>query len=83
MNTTHQITAARRKHLLKTYGPCPAGYTHEDIEHFLHLLYRMFSNLYSSAELHQVILSDPFDDSNPPRQLKLVDLADWLEAVVA
>jgi hypothetical protein len=83
MNTTNEITPTKRKRLLKAYGPCPAGYANEDIEHFLHLLYRLFRNIYTPAELRQVILSDPFDDADPPRQLKLVDLADWLEAVVA
>jgi hypothetical protein len=33
------------------------------------------------AELHQVVLH-PFDRSETPRQIKLVDLADWLEALV-
>jgi hypothetical protein len=83
MNSTNEITAAKRKRLLKTYGPCPAGYTHEDIERFLHLLYRLFSHRYTETELRQVILSDPFDDSEPPRQITLVDLATWLEAIVA
>ncbi len=33
------ISPAKRKRLLKTYGSCPAGYTNEDLEHFLDLLY--------------------------------------------
>ncbi|HEY7417142.1 MAG TPA: hypothetical protein VH593_18290 [Ktedonobacteraceae bacterium] len=61
----------------------PAGCTHEDIERFLDWLYRLFSNLYTSAELRQIIVSDPFDASESPRRMKLVDLADWLEAIVA
>jgi hypothetical protein len=35
------------------------------------------------AELHQIVVSDPFDCSEHPRKLKLVDLTDWLEALVA
>lgn len=83
MDTTHELSPARRKRLLKMYGSCPAGCTHEDIERFLDQLYRLFSNLYTPAELRQIIVSDPFDCSEPPRRMKLVDLADWLEAIVA
>ena len=35
------------------------------------------------AELRQIIVSDPFDRSESPRQLKLVELTDWLESLVA
>lgn len=83
MDTAHELSPTKRKRLLKTYGPCPAGYTHEDIECFLDRLYRLFSNLYTPTELRQIIVSDPFDASEPPRRMKLVDLADWLEAIVA
>ena len=78
-----RITPAKRKRLLKTFGPFPAGYTHDDLEHFLDLLYGMFSDVYTMAELRQIIVSDPFDRTEFPRQLKLVELTDWLEAVVA
>ena len=37
----------------------------------------------TAAELHQVMGSDPFDRSEHPCQLKLVELTDWLEALVA
>ena len=33
------ITPAKRKRLLKSFGPCPAGYTHDDLERLLDLLY--------------------------------------------
>ncbi len=33
-----QMTPSKRKRLLKTFGPCPAGYTTEDLERFLDLL---------------------------------------------
>jgi hypothetical protein len=46
------------------------------------LLYRMYSHLYTMAELRQIVLSHPFDRSEKPRQIKLVDPADWLEALV-
>ena len=61
----------------------PAGYTNEDLERFLDLLYGLFSDVYTTAELRQVRVSDPFDRSEHPRQLRLVELTDWLEALVA
>ncbi len=76
------LTPARRKRLIKAYGPCPAGYTHDDLERFLDLLYGLFSDLYTASELRQLVVSDPFDRSEHPRQLKLVELTDWLEALV-
>ena len=83
MERTQQITPARRKRLLKAFGACPAGYTHDDLEGFLDLLYGMFSDVYTMSELRQMVVSDPFDRSRQPRQLKLVDLTDWLEALIA
>ena len=77
------LSPAKRKRLLKTYGPCPAGYTHDDLERFLDLLYGMFSDVYTASELRQLVVTDPFDRSEHPRQLKLVELTDWLEALVA
>jgi hypothetical protein len=81
--TAKMITAAKRKRLLKALGPSPAGFTHDDLERFLDLLYGMFSDVYTMAELRQIVVSDPFDRSEQPRQLKLVELTDWLEALVA
>ncbi len=83
MKNAQAITSARRKRLLKTFGSCPAGYTHDDLERLLDLLYGLFSHIHTAAELRQIIVSDPFDRSEQPRQLKLVELADWLEALVA
>lgn len=83
MKSMQEITPAKRKRLLKTFGSPPAGYTHDDLERLLDLLYGLFSHVYTQAELHQIIVSDPFDRSEQPRQLKLVELADWLEALVA
>ena len=83
MTTPGSLSPARRKRLLKTYGPCPAGYTHDDLERFLDLLYGMFSDVYTLAELRQIVVCDPFDHAQPPRRLKLVDLAAWLEAILA
>jgi hypothetical protein len=77
------LTPARRKRLLKQFGPCPAGYTTKELEQFLDLLYGMYSHAYSVVELHQVVVSDPFDCSETPRQIKLMELTDWLEAVVS
>jgi len=83
MDTTSKITPAKHKRLLKTFGSYPAGYTHDDLEQFLDLLYGMYSHVYSTSELRQIVLSDPFDRSEHPRQVKLVELAAWLEALVA
>jgi hypothetical protein len=83
MEQTRKMTPARRKRLLKTFGGPPAGYTNEELEQFLDLLYGLFSDVYTMAELRQIVVSDPFDRSEQPRQLKLVELTDWLEAVVA
>lgn len=83
MSISRQISPARRKRLLKTYGSCPAGYTHQDLERFLDLLYGLYSYLYTPEELRQIIVSDPFDHAEPPRRFKLVELAAWLEAILA
>ncbi len=78
-----QLSPTKRKRLLKTYGACPAGYTQEDLEQFLDLLYGMYRLVSTPAELRQMVVSDPFDRSAVPRQLKLTELAAWLEAIVA
>jgi len=83
MKNIQEITPAKRKRLLKTFGACPAGYTYDDLERLLDLLYGMFSDVYTMAELRQIVVSNPFDRSEHPRQLKLVELTDWLEALVA
>ncbi len=77
------LSPSKRKRLLKTYGPCPAGYTHQDLERFLDLLYGLYSYLYTPQELRQIMVSDPFDHAEPPRSLKLLELAAWLEAILA
>ena len=78
-----QLTPAKRKRLLKTFGSFPACYTHDDLERFLDLLYGLFSDVYTLTELRQIQVSDPFDRSEHHRQLRLVELTDWLEALVA
>ena len=83
MAQAQEMTPAKRKRLLKSFGPCPAGYTHDDLERFLDLLYGMFSHVYTATELRQMVVSDPFDRSDNPRCLKIVELADWLEALVS
>ena len=83
MKRMQGITPAKRKRLLKNFGSCPAGYTHDDLERLLDVLYGMFSEVYTMAELRQITVSDPFDRSEHPRQLKLVELTDWLESIVA
>lgn len=76
------LTPAKRKRLLKRFGPSPAGYTYQELEQFLDLLYGMFSYQYTMAELLHMPLSDPFDRSETPRQLTVVELAEWLEALL-
>jgi hypothetical protein len=83
MTAKQTMTPAKRRRLLKTYGPCPAGYTNDDLERFLDLLYGMFSYVYTMPELRQLVVSDPFDRTASPRSLKLVDLVEWLEVLVA
>jgi hypothetical protein len=43
----------------------------------------MYSHVYTLSELRQVMVSDPFDRSVTPRQLKLTELTEWLEALVS
>jgi len=83
MANRYEMTAAKRKRLMKAFGPCPAGWTHDDLERFLDLLYGMYSHVHTATELRQIVISDPFDYSEDPRRMKLTDLADWLEAVVS
>ena len=67
MKSIQEITPAKRRRLLRTFGPCPAGYTHDDLERLLDLLYGLFSHVYTTVELRQIIVSDPFDRSDHPR----------------
>lgn len=60
------ISPAKRKRLLKSYGSSPAGYTNEDLERFLDLLYGMYSHVYTLAELRQMVVCAPFDRSATP-----------------
>jgi hypothetical protein len=83
MADSNRLTPAKKKRLLKKFGSYPAGYTNQDLEGFLDLVYGMFSHVYTSAELRQITLSDPFDHSPQPRQIKLVELTDWLEVLIA
>lgn len=83
MSQAALLSPSKRKRLLKTYGTHPAGYTNEDIECFLDLLYGLYSHIPTSAQLRQIVVSDPFDRTRTPRQLPLPDLTDWLEALIA
>lgn len=83
MANIREMTPAKRKRLLKAFGQCPAGYTNEDLERFLDLIYGMYSHVYTSAQLRQVVISNPFERSESPRQVKLIELTEWLEALVA
>ncbi len=83
MGDTRQMTPTKRKRLIRTYGSCPAGYTRDDLERYLDLLYGMYVGVYTHAELQRIMLSDPFDRSESPRRIRLVDLAAWLEALVS
>ncbi|GCE15024.1 hypothetical protein [Tengunoibacter tsumagoiensis] len=77
-----ELTPAKRKRLLKKFGPSPKGYTTRELEQFLDLLYGMYSHVYTASQLSEVVISDPFDRSETPRQIKLVEFTDWLEAVL-
>lgn len=83
MSAPRRLSPTKRKRLLKAYGPCPAGYTHQDLERLLDLLYGLYSYLYTPEELRQMIVSDPFDRAEPPRSLKLMEFVAWLEAILA
>lgn len=82
MTSDPRLSPTKRKRLLKTFGPCPVGYTTKDLELLLDVLYGMFSHVYTVAEARHLIISDPFDRSDTPRQLQLIDFTDWLEALV-
>jgi hypothetical protein len=83
MARQHELTPARRKRLLKAFGSFPAGYSHNDIERLLDFLYGLYAGLYSQRELRQMEVSNPFDRSETPSKVRLCELADWLEALVA
>ena len=74
------LTPAKRLRLLKMYGPCPPGYTHDDLEQFLDLLYGLFEE---GTDLRRLTVFNPFDRRETPQRMRLVDLADWLEAIVS
>lgn len=77
------LSPAKRKRLIKQFGASPAGYTPQELEHFLDLLYGLFSHHYTLSELRHLRVSDPFDRSDHPREMSVVDLAEWLEALLA
>ena len=83
MRYHQELTPAKRKRLLKQFGPCPAGYTQNDVAQFLDLLYGLFSHQYTLRELRHLPISDPFDRSETPRHFSVVELAEWLEALLA
>jgi hypothetical protein len=83
MTDVHRLTPAKRKRLLKTLGPGPTGYTTDDLERFLDLLYGMYSHVYTATELRHIVVSDPFDRTQTPRRPTLTELAEWLEALVS
>ena len=74
------MTPTKRRRLIKTYGPCPAGSTLDDLERFLDLLYGLYDD---SVDLRRMTVCNPFDRSETAQRMRLVDLADWLEALVS
>jgi hypothetical protein len=54
-----------------------------NLEQFLDLLYGLCREIYTQEELRQIVVSAPFAHSETPRQIKLIDLADWLEADIS
>jgi hypothetical protein len=83
MQQERKLSPAKRQRLLQTLGSWPAGYTKEDLELALDLLYRLFSHVCTMKEIRQMVVSDPFDRTDTPRTLKLVDLTDWLETLLS
>jgi hypothetical protein len=83
MTAEREMTATKRKRLMKAYGGCPAGWTNDDLERVLDVLYGLYAHITTAAELRRVIVCDPFDRSDHPRKLRITDLADWLEALVS
>src|SRR5260370_41057346 len=71
-----EITPAKRKRLLKTFGSYRAGSTHDDLERFLDLLYGMYSYGYTPSELRQSIVSDHFALSAVTPHLQLGEVVD-------
>src|SRR5258708_10777283 len=57
MKSGQEITPAKRKRLLKTFGPCPADYTHDALERLLNVLYGLYNHVYTAVELRQIIVS--------------------------
>lgn len=82
MTSEREMTAAKRKRMIKTYGR-PAGWTNDDLERVLDVIYGLYAHITTTTELRQIIVSDPFDRSDSPRRLRITDLADWLEALVS
>ena len=66
MTGEREMTAAKRKRLIKTYGQCPAGWTNDDLERVLDVLYGLYAHITTTAELRQITVSDPFDRSDTP-----------------
>lgn len=53
MKCIQEITPAKRRRLLKTFGP--ESYTRNEPEQFLDLLYGMYSYVFNTAELCQIV----------------------------
>jgi len=53
MKRIQEITPAKRSRLLKNFGP--EGYTHNELEQFLDLLYGMYSYVFNTSELCQIV----------------------------
>ena len=72
-HSASHVTPARRKRLLKTSGPCPAGDIQDDLGRSLDLLSSMCSRVCTMAALRQIVVNDQKDCSEHPRQLKLME----------
>lgn len=82
MEEARELSPAKRKRLTNTYGSAPAGYTQQDLERILDVLYGLFSHIYTLAELRQMTVCNPFDRSEHPKHLTVVELTEWLEALL-
>ena len=63
MEETSKITPAKRKRLLRAFGGCPAGYTNEDLERFLDLLYGPHAGVTNLARFNLPEYNKLFDQA--------------------
>jgi hypothetical protein len=63
-------------------GNASVSYTTQELETILDILYNTFSSICTIDASDQIVVSDAFDHTDYPRQLKLVEFTDCLETLV-